>query len=79
MCNDVVYKGNAKDKWSSANSEISDCALGIGNMDEIQSHHGALHYMAPEMIREDSYTRSVDWWALGVIIYQMLVGKVSAQ
>ena len=27
------------------------------------------------MLTETSYTRSVDWWELGVLIFEMLVGE----
>lgn len=30
---------------------------------------------SPEVLTEPSYTRSVDWWGLGVLIYEMLVGE----
>lgn len=29
--------------------------------------------MAPEMIQKMDYNQSVDWWALGMITYEMLV------
>jgi len=28
--------------------------------------------MAPELFREEPYNHMVDWWALGIVIYQML-------
>ncbi|XP_067023088.1 ribosomal protein S6 kinase beta-2-like [Acropora muricata] len=31
--------------------------------------------MAPEMLEEQSYDESVDWWALGVMPYCLLTGK----
>ncbi|WAQ86697.1 hypothetical protein PtA15_7A425 [Puccinia triticina] len=31
---------------------------------------GTLHYMAPEMIKGKSFGPSIDWWALGVVMYQ---------
>ena len=37
---------------------------------------GTVDYMAPEVLIDDSYTRMVDWWALGVLIYYMVVGQV---
>ena len=31
-------------------------------------------YMAPEMINGGGYGKSVDWWALGTLVYEMLTG-----
>ncbi|EPY54237.1 AGC/PKC protein kinase Pck2 [Schizosaccharomyces cryophilus OY26] len=36
---------------------------------------GTPEFMAPEILLEQNYTRSVDWWAFGVLIYQMLLGQ----
>ncbi|CAD8213719.1 unnamed protein product [Paramecium octaurelia] len=33
---------------------------------------GTLLYQAPELIKKANYTRSVDIWALGIVVYQML-------
>ena len=35
--------------------------------------------MAPELLAESSYTRAVDWWGLGVLIFEMLVGDCPFQ
>lgn len=35
---------------------------------------GTPDYMAPEILKGDRYSFSVDWWALGVLIYEMLFG-----
>lgn len=35
---------------------------------------GTLNYMAPEVLRGDSYSQEVDMWSLGVIFYIMLSG-----
>lgn len=29
------------------------------------------------MLTQEAYTRAVDWWGLGVLLYEMLVGEVS--
>jgi serine/threonine protein kinase len=36
---------------------------------------GTNEYMAPEMVNAQGHTSTVDIWALGVLIYEMLCGK----
>lgn len=34
-----------------------------------------LDYIAPEILQELDYSFSVDWWALGVLMYEMMAGQ----
>ncbi|OAF68724.1 hypothetical protein A3Q56_03527 [Intoshia linei] len=36
---------------------------------------GTPDYIAPEICMEKPYNKSVDWWAMGVLIYEMLTGQ----
>jgi len=38
------------------------------------THCGTTEYMAPEIIRATGHNRGVDYWAIGVILYEMLTG-----
>eukprot|EP01128_Nolandella_sp_AFSM9_P011656 TRINITY_DN84_c0_g4_i1.p1 TRINITY_DN84_c0_g4~~TRINITY_DN84_c0_g4_i1.p1 ORF type:complete len:513 (+),score=144.10 TRINITY_DN84_c0_g4_i1:40-1539(+) len=35
---------------------------------------GTPEYLAPEIIRGDDYTKAIDWWSVGTLIYEMLTG-----
>ncbi|XP_067121639.1 uncharacterized protein [Centruroides vittatus] len=36
---------------------------------------GTLFYLCPEILQQKQYDAYCDWWAFGVVLYQVLVGK----
>ncbi|XP_064142235.1 G protein-coupled receptor kinase 4 isoform X1 [Loxodonta africana] len=55
---------------------ISDLGLAaeIPEGETIRGRVGTVGYMAPEVINNENYTFSPDWWGLGCLIYEMIQG-----
>lgn len=37
---------------------------------------GTPEYLAPEVLDDDNYGFGVDWWSLGVVLHEMIVGRL---
>lgn len=53
---------------------VLDARQNIVDINKSFTITGSLHIMAPEMAAETGHSFPVDWWALGVVVYEMISG-----
>ena len=63
----VLYDSNGYIK-------LADFGFGKIVKDLTWTQCGTPEYLAPEIIQARGYNKAVDWWALGILIYEMVAG-----
>lgn len=79
--NDIIYRDLKLENvlvGSDGHVALTDFGMSKENMpDEARTGTfvGTYQMMAPEVFGGKSYSRAVDWWALGVMVYEMIDGR----
>uniref|UniRef100_A0A8C5Q948 Protein kinase domain-containing protein n=1 Tax=Leptobrachium leishanense TaxID=445787 RepID=A0A8C5Q948_9ANUR len=59
--------------------KIIDFGLAAENVsfsEKVKGRFGTAYYMAPEVLSDEAYNQSADWWAFGMLLCRMLTGKL---
>uniref|UniRef100_A0A8C7WPX7 G protein-coupled receptor kinase n=1 Tax=Oryzias sinensis TaxID=183150 RepID=A0A8C7WPX7_9TELE len=78
---DIVYRDMKPENVlldGKGQCRVSDLGLAVElpNGKMICQRAGTTGYMAPEVLKQEYYRTSVDWWALGCSIYEMVAARL---
>ncbi|OAD52985.1 RAC serine/threonine-protein kinase [Eufriesea mexicana] len=56
--------------------KIADFGLCKEDITTTKTFCGTPEYLAPEVLEDNDYGRAVDWWGVGVVMYEMICGRL---
>ena len=61
---------------SDGHAKLTDFGLSKENVgtDLNKSFVGSIAYLAPEILKKQGHTKSIDWYLCGVLLYELIVG-----